>query len=37
MRQFNSYEAPEIVIMELSEKDLITTSIGDSGVVEIDW
>ena len=37
MKQFNNYEAPEIVIMELEEKDLITTSIGDSGIVEIDW
>ena len=37
MKQFNNYESPEIIILELEEKDLITTSIGDSGVVEIDW
>lgn len=37
MKKLNNYEAPEIIIMELSEKDLITTSIGDSGIVEIDW
>lgn len=37
MKKLNNYEAPEIIIMELEEKDLITTSIGDSGVIEIDW
>lgn len=37
MKQFNNYETPEIVILELNKEDLITTSIGDSGVVEIDW
>ena len=37
MTQFNKYETPEIVIVELSKEDLITTSIGDSGVIEIDW
>lgn len=37
MKQFNNYETPEIVILELNKEDLITTSIGDSGVIEIDW
>ena len=37
MKKLNNYEAPEIVILELSKEDLITTSIGDSGVVEFDW
>lgn len=37
MKQLNNYETPEIIIVELDKEDLITTSIGDSGIVEIDW
>lgn len=37
MKQLNNYETPEIVILELSKEDLITTSIGDTGVIESDW
>ena len=37
MEKFNKYEAPEVIIMELAKEDVIATSIGDSGMVEIDW
>ena len=35
MEKLNKYESPEIVILELENEDLITTSIGDTPVV--DW
>lgn len=35
MEQLNRYESPEIVILELDKEDLITTSIGDTPV--LDW
>ena len=39
VKKLNNYETPEIIILELNKNDLITTSIGDSGVVEIgdEW
>ena len=42
MQQLNIYEAPAVLIEELEEKDIITTSIGDGEVGEIggdgwDW
>lgn len=37
MEKFNKYETPEVIILELNKEDVIATSIGDSGMVEIDW
>ena len=37
MEKMNKYETPDIVILELNKDDVIVASIGDSGVVEIDW
>ena len=35
MEQLNRYESPEIVSLELDKEDLITTSVGDTPV--LDW
>ena len=37
MIKLNNYEAPEIIILELSAEDVITTSIGDTGIPDMDW
>lgn len=40
MQKLNIYEAPELLITELEEKDIITTSIGDGEVSDLggeDW
>ena len=37
MVKLNTYESPEILILELDEKDLITTSAGDGPVTGEDW
>ena len=42
MQKLNIYEAPEVLITELEEKDIITTSIGDGEVGNVggegwDW
>ncbi len=42
MIELNIYEAPEVLILELEENDVITTSIGDGGATDIggenwDW
>ncbi len=33
----NKYESPEIVIIEIQVKDIITTSFGDTNVTESEW
>ena len=35
MIELNIYEAPEVLILELDESDVITTSAGDGGVTNI--
>ena len=35
MKQLNIYEAPEVLILELDEEDIITTSVGDGGATNI--
>jgi hypothetical protein len=42
VKQFNKYEAPEVLIIELEAEDVIVTSVGDGGSVDIggdnwDW
>ena len=39
MKQLNKYETPEVVIVKISEEDVITTSLGDSLIIPIgeDW
>ena len=35
MKQLNIYEAPEVLILELDEEDIITTSVGDGGATNV--
>ena len=35
MKQLNIYEAPEVLIPELAEEDIITTSVGDGGATNV--
>ena len=37
MEKFNTYETPEIVILELDVTDVIATSLPGSGPVGDDW
>jgi len=37
MQKLNTYESPEVLILELEKKDIITTSTGTGPVVKDDW
>lgn len=37
MKNTNKYESPEIKVIALESEDIITTSPGDSPVVDWEW